>query len=52
MVFGKVVAESNQYAAVSVDEAIAEGDAQCKVTILLQAEDNSDGRYKEFFDVS
>ncbi|MFC3200481.1 methanogen output domain 1-containing protein [Alteromonas oceani] len=50
-VFGKVVAESNQYAAVSVDEAIAKGDAQCKVTILLQAEDNSDGHYREFFDV-
>jgi predicted ArsR family transcriptional regulator len=50
-VFGKVVAESNQYAAVSIDEAIAKGDAQCKVTILLQVEDNSDGHYREFFDV-
>ena len=50
-VFGKIVAQSNQYAAVSVDEAIAKGDEQCKVTILLQAEDNSEGHYKEFFNV-
>lgn len=50
-VFGKIVAQSNQYAAVSVDEAIAKGDEQCRVTILLQAEDNSEGRYKEFFNV-
>lgn len=51
-VFGKIVAQSNNYAAVSIDEAIARGDKQCQISILLQAEDNADGRYKEFFNVS
>lgn len=51
-VFGKVVAESNNYAAVSVDEAIAGGAEQCQVTILLHPQDNAEGSYKEFFNVS
>ena len=50
-VFGKIVAESNNYAAISVDEAIASGDNQCQITILLRPEEQMDGLYKEYYSV-
>ncbi|NVK56494.1 MAG: transcriptional regulator [Alteromonadaceae bacterium] len=50
-VFGKIAVGSNNYAAVSVDEAIARGDPQCKVTILLQPEEQLLDKYKEYYNV-
>ena len=50
-VFGKIVAESQNYAAVSIDEAIAHGDKQCQITILLDIDENLPPNYKEFFNV-
>ena len=50
-VFGKIVAESQNYAAVSIDEAIAHGDKQCQITILLDLDENLPPNYKEFFNV-
>lgn len=47
-VFGVIVAENLGYARVSIDQAIARGDSECRVTVYLQpVEDVDSGR--EFF---
>jgi len=49
-VFGRIAAENGGYAKVALNETIANGDAECKVTVYLTANseaENADGR--EYF---
>ena len=48
-VFGKIVADSNGYAGVNIDKAIAQGDDSCVIEILLEPTKNDPSSYREYF---
>ncbi|WP_417671469.1 methanogen output domain 1-containing protein [Roseibium sp.] len=51
-VFGRIVADNTGYARVDIQEAIARGDAGCRVVVHFHASETTDPDGKEFFRVT
>ncbi|GAB2182951.1 methanogen output domain 1-containing protein [Roseibium sp. LAB1] len=50
-VFGRIAADSNGYARIQIDRALARGDSDCRVVVHLVPTAENDGDGKEFYKV-
>ena len=50
-VFGRIAANQLGYARVVLQETIARGDGQCRITINMKADDDDDDDSHEFFKI-